>query len=198
MQPSLPPPLSPVFAWQAPGWHDSGWNSTSCWALSLLAACVFVAQRFPRCLGVGGRLWLHFGKVSDDAVLDEEQIHDVSSGKGSARWLPTYGFSSPMWTQIWKTNKKKRLQLDFGSICRKKSVEEADCVLILCSEDAPGKQEVLLPPPTRCVHSWEACKSTWRQTQLGLGFCVSLDRWLTARSESSVEPQAHMHTSTSF
>lgn len=52
-----------------------------------------------------------------------------------------------------KKQKKKRLQLDFGSICRIKGVEEADCVLILCSEDAPGKQEALLPPPARCVHS---------------------------------------------
>lgn len=52
-----------------------------------------------------------------------------------------------------KKNRKKRLQLDFGSICRIKGVEEADCVLILCSEDAPGKQEALLPPPARCVHS---------------------------------------------
>lgn len=56
----------------------------------------FVAQRFLRCLGGWGGLWLHFGKVSDDAVVDEEQIHDVSSGKGSARWLTTYGFGSPM------------------------------------------------------------------------------------------------------
>lgn len=47
-------------------------------------------------MGGAGGLWLHFGKVSDDAVVDEEQIHDVSSGKGSARWLTTYGFGSPM------------------------------------------------------------------------------------------------------
>ena len=194
MQLSLPPPLSLVFvhahAWQAPEWHDSGWNSTSCSSLSLLTACVFVAQRFLRCVGGGAwGLWLHFGKLSDDALEGEEQIHNVSSGKGSARWLTTCGFSPPMWTQIRKTGKKASAWLRL--YLQGRGVEEADCVLILFSEDAPGKQEVLLPPLTGCVHSWEACKSTWRQTQLGPGVCVSLDRWLTAHSESSVEPQAH-------
>lgn len=62
-------------------------------------------------------------------------------------------------------------------------------------EDAPGKQEALLLPPTCCVHYWEACKSTWRHTErLAPFFCASQDKWLTV--EWVIYWTAQVHTCT--